>query len=54
MMLDDHEIRDNWAPLPAGADAEEARRNRARGRAGVAAYVAYQRNDPGGVGLRAL
>ncbi|MES2718558.1 MAG: alkaline phosphatase D family protein [Pseudomonadota bacterium] len=49
MLMDDHEIADNWAPLPAGADAQarlQARRRRAAGRE---AFLRHQRNLPAGV-----
>ncbi len=49
MLLDDHEIEDNWAPLPAAADADarlQARRRRAAGRE---AFLRHQRHLPGGM-----
>ena len=54
MMFDDHEISDNWEPLPPPADPQAEADNEARKRAGVAAYVRYQRNDVGGNGLPTL
>lgn len=54
MMLDDHEISDNWEPLPPPADPQADADNEARQRAGIAAYVRYQRNDPGAKGLPTL
>ena len=54
MMLDDHEISDNWEPLPQPADPQADADNEARQRAGVTAYVRYQRNDPGAKGLPTL
>ena len=54
MMLDDHEFSDNWEPLPPPADPQADADNKARGRAGAAAYVRFQRNDVGGNGLPRL
>ena len=54
MMLDDHEISDNWEPLPPPADPQADADNEARKSAGAAAYVRYQRNDVGAKGLPTL
>jgi cholesterol oxidase len=50
MLLDDHEIADNWEPLPkdvaAGAEAARAARLAAARELGLAAYLRYQRMAP--------
>ena len=47
MMLDDHEIDDNWEPLPGNAAPAATAHNQALRQAGRQAYQRYQRNLPG-------
>ena len=47
MMLDDHEIDDNWEPLPDNAPPAATQHNQVLREAGRQAYQRYQRNLPG-------
>ena len=49
MVLDDHEIDDNWEPLPAPVDRRADPQNQALRSAGRQAYLRYQRNLPGAI-----
>ena len=54
MMLDDHEIDDNWEPLPGNAPPAATAHNQALREAGRQAYQRYQRNLPGAKLLQVL
>lgn len=54
MVLDDHEIDDNWEPLPAPAAPGAKRHNQALRSAGRQAYLRYQRNLPEAALLQVL
>ena len=54
MVADDHEIDDNWEPLPAPAAPSAERNNQALRSAGRQAYLRYQRNLPQATLLQVL
>ena len=54
MVPDDHEIDDNWEPLPAPAAPSAERYNQALRSAGRQAYLRYQRNLPEAALLQVL